>query len=244
MMKETVKCLTLAMVFLGTVKISTQCVPPPPPSTPLTVENRVQRAPIVVRGYLVRKIKDGTTNGIYKACLYITHVYKGSVFSNYICAGDFGSDTLCLVSLDFGVEYLIFLDGTRGRYVARYDYIHSAAVHFNDDVLKEIKNGICCPNILGGRQCFYMPDYVSSVSFVTSLSQLNSTFNLLYAFNLFSKASNLAKLSAKETKFPFFPYSECKSGKILCHRSYGPCAPEYCYCAREGRSVGRGNGRR
>ena len=155
-MKETVKCLTLAMVLLVAVKISTQCSPPPPPSNPLTVEDRVQRAPIVVRGYLVRKIKDGTTNGIYKACLYITHVYKGSVSSNYICVGDFGSDNLCLVSLDFGVEYLIFLNGTRGSYVARYDYIHSAAVRFNDAVLKEIKNGICCPNVLGGRQRLYI----------------------------------------------------------------------------------------
>ena len=104
----------------------------------------------------MRKIKDGTTNGIYKACLYITHVYKGSVSSNYICVGDFGSDNLCLVSLDFGVEYLIFLNGTRGSYVARYDYIHSAAVRFNDAVLKEIKNGICCPNVLGGRQRLYI----------------------------------------------------------------------------------------
>ena len=158
-MKESVKFLTLAMVFLSAVKISKQCGPPGPDAPPPpTLEELVQLAPIVVRGYVVRKIGDVDVG--YTACLYITHVYKGSLNSNYICADNFGPSSACLVNPTYGVEYLFFLNKTSTGYRARYDRSFSAAEPFNDKVLTTVRDGICCPRDLGGEYNVFTYNYI------------------------------------------------------------------------------------
>ena len=82
----------------------------------------------------------------------MSYIYKGSMRYNYICADKFGSSAACLSDLNFGVEYLIFLDGMLfTRYSARYDDIQSAAVPFTQKVQEEVKNGLCCPTQLGRK---------------------------------------------------------------------------------------------
>ena len=160
MLKKTVKFLTLAIVFLCAVKISSaqqaqRCTPAPGPVP--TLEELVQLAPIVVRGYVVQKIGDVNT---YTACLYITHVYKGFLNSNYICADNFGSTALCLADPTYGVEYLFLLDKTPTGYRARYDYPFSAAQRFNDEALIAVRDAICCPGDLGGEYNVFTYNYI------------------------------------------------------------------------------------
>ena len=109
-------------------------------------------------GYVVRKIGDVDVG--YTACLYITHVYKGSLNSNYICADNFGPSSACLVNPTYGVEYLFFLNKTSTGYRARYDRSFSAAEPFNDKVLTTVRDGICCPRDLGGEYNVFTYNYI------------------------------------------------------------------------------------
>ena len=163
MPNETAKYLVLAVVFLCAVKTSTTmpgCTVPGPNHKPLTIEDRIQKAPVAVRGYLVRKIGNGS---IYRACLYITRVYRGYLSSSYICADNFGVENVnasnstvnCLSDLKFDVKYLILLDKTARRYRARYDEIGGAAVPYNNDIKDDIRDALCCPRKLGSKEYIF-----------------------------------------------------------------------------------------
>ena len=178
MLKRKVKFVILILVFLCVVQRSNQCRPAPD-WKPMSVEERVQRAPVVVRGYLVKKI--GNINS-FKACLYVNYVYKGHLSSNYICADNFGSTAACLSDLNFGVEYLFFLNRKRlGGFFARYDDIHSAAVPFTKKISTDIKNGLCCPKKLGSKYFSARIRFSSSV-FLWNQNFLSSLQSLLYKF--------------------------------------------------------------
>ena len=132
--------------FLCVLHLSFQCSPPPNYEPP-TIAELTRKAPIVVRGFVVKKVGD---NNLYVGCLYISHVYRGFGVKNYICASRFGSTAACLSDPSYGVEYLFFLNakvnkklGT--RYEARYDSIHSAAQVFEKDSEDGVRDGKCCP---------------------------------------------------------------------------------------------------
>ena len=137
--------LKIAITFLALLSVihqSFQCSPGPDYRPP-TIAELTQKAPIVVRGFVVNK---GTDINRYKACLYISHVYKGSGIENYICVSNFGSTATCLADPAYGVEYLFFLNRKVTGYEARYDSIHSAAQVFKKDSEDGINAGKCCGN--------------------------------------------------------------------------------------------------
>ena len=156
MMKAANLAITL-LAFLCVIHLSFQCSPGPDYKPP-TIAELTQKAPFVVRGFVVKK--EGDING-YKACLYISHVYKGFGVKNYICVSRFGSTAACLSDPSYGVEYLFFLNakvnkklGT--RYEARYDSIHSAAQVFEKDSEDGVRDGKCCPLSVKSTLVFYI----------------------------------------------------------------------------------------
>ncbi len=145
-MLKTANLVITLLTFLCTIHQSFQCSPGPDYEPP-TIANLTQKAPIVVRGFVIKKVGD---NNRYTACLFISHVYKGSHFriKRKICASKFGSTAACLSNPAYGVEYLFFLNkvnklGT--KYEARYDSIHSAAQVFKKDSVNGVRDGKCCP---------------------------------------------------------------------------------------------------
>ena len=83
-MKESVKFLTLAMVFLSAVKISKQCGPPGPDAPPPpTLEELVQLAPIVVRGTWWEK-SEMLTSGTQLACTLPTFTRALSIQITFV----------------------------------------------------------------------------------------------------------------------------------------------------------------
>ena len=148
MLNKAKLAITL-LTFLCGIRSSFQCSPGPGYKPP-TIAELTEKAPIVVRGYVVNK---GTDINRFKACLYISHVYKRPSSVNvdhYICVSNFGSSAACLSNPAYGVEYLFFLNkkvdlklGT--GFEARYDSIHSAAQLFRKDSEAGIRAGKCCP---------------------------------------------------------------------------------------------------
>lgn len=158
MPKEQVILLVLAVVFC-LVKTSSQCLPPLNWIL-MSVEERVRRAPLVIRATLAHK--QGQTGGLeelgpfgtYTACLKVSHVYKGQLSSANICAGGFGSPVFCKTDLAYGISYVIFLNVD--PYSARYEFINSAAIAFSEKVFDEVNKGVCCPKANEGieSRCF------------------------------------------------------------------------------------------
>ena len=142
------------LAFLSLLHQSFQCSPGPDYKPP-TIAELTKKAPIVVRGFVVNK---GSDINRYKACLYISHVYKGSGIGSYICVSNFGSSAACLSDPAYGVEYLFFLNRKANKelgtgYEARYDSIHSAAQVFKKDSEDGIKDGKYCR---GGKKRMYL----------------------------------------------------------------------------------------
>ncbi|XP_028393296.1 uncharacterized protein LOC114517693 [Dendronephthya gigantea] len=143
------------LALLCLVHHSYQCSPGPDYKPP-TIAELTQKAPIVVRGFVVKKGKDINR---FEACLYISHVYKGARVKNYICVSGFGSSAACLSEPGYGTEYLFFLnrkvDHKLGTgYEARYDSIHSAVQVFGKDSEDGIRDGKCCPRTLKNCNSF------------------------------------------------------------------------------------------
>lgn len=128
------------LAFLCGIQQSFQCSPGPDYKPP-TIAELTSKAPIVVRGYIVNK---GSDINQYKACMYVSRVYKGRVRDSYICASNFGSTAACLADPQYGTEYLFFLNKKGKSYVARYDSIHSAAQVFTNNSEAGVRNGKCC----------------------------------------------------------------------------------------------------
>ena len=143
-------------LLLCFVHHSYQCSPGPDYKPP-TIAELTQKAPIVVRGFVVNK---GEDINLYKACLYISHVYKGVGVKSYICVSGFGSTAACLSDPSYGREYLFFLNRKRNRklgtgYAARYDSIHSATQVFEKNSEDGIRDGKCCPHTLKSKNFFF-----------------------------------------------------------------------------------------
>ena len=146
------------LAFLCAIHQSFQCSPPPDWNPP-TITELTEKAPIVVRGFVVKKVGD---SNLYTACLRISHVYKGSGVKSYICVSRFGSTAACLSDPAYGVEYLFFLNrkineklGT--EYEARYDTIHSATRVFKKNSEDEVRDGKCCPGSSKSTYLYYHP---------------------------------------------------------------------------------------
>lgn len=139
------------LAFLCVIHQSFQCSPPGPDWVPPTIAELTQKAPIVVRGYVVKKVGDIAIS--FNGCLNISHVYKGSAgIKSYICVSKFGPTSACLSNPAYGVEHLFFLNGDvkRGNYEARYDTIHSATQAFRKDSEDGVRDGKCCPVSMKG----------------------------------------------------------------------------------------------
>ena len=156
MSKSANLAITL-LAFLCAIHQSFPCRPSPDYEPP-TIAQLTEKAPIVVRGYVVTKV--GNINR-YKVCLYISHVYKGSGVKSYICVSKFGSTAACRSNPAYGVEYLFFLNrkvneklGT--EYAARYDGIATAAQVFKKDLEDDVRDGKCCP---GSMKSMYIYSY-------------------------------------------------------------------------------------
>ena len=151
-MKKVLKMANLAitlLAFLCAIHQSFQCSYGPDYKI-LTIAELTQKAPIVVRGYVVIK---GDNVNFYKACLYITHVYKGSGVKNYICATNFGSGAACKSDPSYNVEYLFFLNQEGNQqfgytYAVRYDNgLFSGTKIFNKEALDGVREGKCCAGV-------------------------------------------------------------------------------------------------
>jgi hypothetical protein len=109
MSKSANVAITL-LAFLCVIHQSFQCSPPGPDWVPPTIAELTQKAPIVVRGYVVKKVGDMAIS--FNGCLNISHVYKGSAgIKSYICVSKFGPTSACLSNPAYGVEHLFFLNG-------------------------------------------------------------------------------------------------------------------------------------
>ena len=147
MLNKTKLAITLLTILAG-IRSSFQCSVGPDYKPP-TIAELTEKAPIVVQGYVVNK---GSDINSFKACLYISHVYKRPSSVNvdhYICVSNFGSSAACLSNPVYGVEYLFFLNkkvdlilGT--SFEARYDSIYSAAQVFKKNSVAGIRDGKCC----------------------------------------------------------------------------------------------------
>ena len=163
-MSGNINSVFALLALLCFVHHSYQCTPKLDYKPP-TIAELTQKAPIVVRGFVVNKGQDINR---YKVCLYISHVYKGVGVKSYICVSGFGSTSLCLSNPGYGIEYLFFLNRKRNRklgtgFTARYDSIYSASQVFGRNSEDGIRDGKCCPRTLKSKN-FYFTTKTSTYS--------------------------------------------------------------------------------